>query len=97
MDEVRRLLITPEIVVRTWKVLRTEGHPVSEREVREALETLDPLWEALFPAEQARIVRLLVERVDIHLDGARIRLRTDGLASLMQELRARNPDERAAA
>jgi hypothetical protein len=26
---------------------------------------LDPLWDELFPAEQARIVALLVERVDI--------------------------------
>ena len=26
---------------------------------------LDPLWEELFPAEQARIVQLLVERVDV--------------------------------
>ena len=30
--------------------------------MREALERLDPLWNELFPAEQARIV---VERVDI--------------------------------
>ena len=26
---------------------------------------LDPLWDELFPAEQARIVQLLVERVDV--------------------------------
>ena len=26
---------------------------------------LDPLWDELFPAEQARIIRLLVERVEI--------------------------------
>jgi site-specific DNA recombinase len=29
----------------------------------------DPLWDELFPAEQARIVALLVERVDIGTDG----------------------------
>ncbi len=36
---------------------------LSESDVRGALERLDPLWDELFPAEQARIVQLLVERV----------------------------------
>jgi hypothetical protein len=35
---------------------------ISEAEVSEALERLDSLWDELFPAEQARIVQLLVER-----------------------------------
>ena len=30
---------------------------------------LDPLWDELFPAEQARIVQLLVERVDVRMHG----------------------------
>jgi hypothetical protein len=33
--------------------------------VYEALEQLDPLWGELFPAEQARVVRLLVEGVEV--------------------------------
>jgi hypothetical protein len=70
---------------------------VSETEVREALERLDPLWGELFPAEQARIVHLLVERVDVGLDGVDIRLRTEGLASLVADLRASNTEMRRAA
>jgi hypothetical protein len=42
----------------------------------------------LFPAEQARIVQLLVERVDVSETGADITLRVDGLASLIQDLKA---------
>ena len=41
---------------------------ITETEVREALFRFDPLWEELFPAEQARIVRLLVKRIDIGMD-----------------------------
>ena len=44
---------------------------LTEDEVREALAQLDPLWDELFPAEQARIVQLLVERVEIGPDGRR--------------------------
>jgi len=51
-----------------------------------ALERLDPLWEELFPAEHARIIRLLVDRVDIGPGGADVRLKLDGLASLVRDL-----------
>ena len=43
----------------------------------------------LFPAEQARIVGLLIERIDIGLAGMSLRLRTDGLAALAREMRAK--------
>ena len=70
---------------------------ISEAEVREALQQLDPLWDELFPAEQARIVQLLVERVDVSPDGADIRLRTEGLTNLVADLRAVKPEARRAA
>ena len=53
-----------------------------------ALAELDPLWDELFPAEQARIVQLLVEQVEVGPDGLTIRLRSEGLASLVQDLGA---------
>jgi hypothetical protein len=43
----------------------------------------------LFPAEQARIVRLLVERVDLGPQGIQVRLRAEGLQTLVEELRRR--------
>ena len=59
--------------------------------MRDALNDLDPLWGELFPAEQARIVRLLVERVVVGPAGADIRLRVEGLASLVQDLGTARP------
>ena len=56
--------------------------------MREARERLDPLWNELFTAEQARIVHLLLERVDVSQDGVEIPLRTEGLANLSADLRA---------
>ncbi len=70
-----------------------QAHPVSEQDVIDALERLDPVWDELFPAEQARIVGLLVERVEVHPDGIELRLRTEGLRSLVAELTA--PKEQA--
>ena len=97
IDQLRGLLRAPEVVVRTWRAARQSGEEISEAEVREALERLDPLWNELFPAEQARIVQLLVERVDVRTDGANIRLRTEGLTNLVTDLRAVRSQSRRAA
>jgi DNA invertase Pin-like site-specific DNA recombinase len=91
MSQVRALLRQPEVVVGTWLAARKETPDVTEREVRDALHRLDPLWDELFPAEQARIVRALVERVVVGPAGADIRLRVEGLAGLVRDLTAISP------
>jgi len=58
----------------------------TEDEAREALLQLDPLWDELFPAEQARIVQLLVERLDVRVHGIEVRLRANGLSGLVREV-----------
>ncbi len=97
VDQLRGLLRSPEIIVRTWRAARKSISDIKEADVRQALERLDPLWDELFPAEQARIVHLLVERVDVSPDGVDIRLRTEGMADLVTDLRAINPESRRAA
>jgi site-specific DNA recombinase len=86
--QVRHLLQTPEIIARTWAAARNEVQ-VPEREVVKTVTDFAPLWDELFPAEQARIVRLLVERVDLSPDGLQVRLRAEGLQTLVEELQSR--------
>jgi site-specific DNA recombinase len=82
---VRSLLRSLEIIVYTWRAARQSMDGIDKAEVREALKRLDPLWDELFPAEQARIVQLLVERVDVGPDSADKRLRTNGLTTLVAD------------
>jgi site-specific DNA recombinase len=86
--QVRHLLRSPEIIARTWATAKT-GLDVPEREVVQTVTDFAPLWDELFPAEQARIVRLLVERVDLAPDGMQVRMRAEGLHTLVAELRSR--------
>ena len=98
VDQVRGLLRAPEIVVGTWRASKPKGYNgLSEDQVRRALADLDPLWDELFPAEQARIVQLLVERVDVGTQGFDLRLRVDGLADLARDLSSSATDLRDAA
>ena len=87
IDRLRAVFRQSEIVAGTWKAARDDG--ITEADVREELHELDPLWDELFPAEQARIVQLLVERVTIHEGALDIRLRSDGLSGLAQEMLGR--------
>jgi DNA invertase Pin-like site-specific DNA recombinase len=86
IDQLRVIFRSPEVIVGTWRAASTEIQGLTEADVRQALLDFDPLWDELFPAEQARIVQLLVERVDIGLDGLDVRLRVDGLARLTHEM-----------
>jgi site-specific DNA recombinase len=96
IGQIRALLRAPEVVVRTWRAAYLEDQGIDEREVLEALQRLDPLWDQLFPAEQARIVQLLVERMIVRLDGLEIRMRIEGISSLVEDLRRREPESTAA-
>ena len=80
------MLRSPEIIVGTWRSARPEIDGLSEAQVREALQGLDPLWDELFPAEQTRVIQLLVDRIDVGIDGLDIRLRVQGLAHMVRDL-----------
>jgi hypothetical protein len=88
VSQVRHLLRTPEIIARTWAAARSELQ-MPEREVVQIVVDFAQLWDELFPAEQARIVRLLVERVDLTPGSLQVRLRAEGLQTLFEELQSR--------
>jgi len=71
-----------------------QAEELSERDVIDALQSIDPVWDELFPAEQARIVQLLVDSVVVNPDGLQVSLRSNGLRSLITELRGAVDDVR---
>jgi site-specific DNA recombinase len=69
LGQVRRLLASPELVARTITAVRWENGAAEDSELEEggiieALGSLEPVWDGLYPGEQARILRLLIERID---------------------------------
>jgi site-specific DNA recombinase len=97
IEQIRSLLQTPEVIVQTWRAARKADKDITESDVRGALLEFEPTWNELFPAEQARIVELLVERIDLHPDGIDLRLRIEGLTSLCSELRTSGGSQQEAA
>jgi DNA invertase Pin-like site-specific DNA recombinase len=91
LGQVRRLLASPELVARTITAVHQENSTagdieLEEGDVIEALGALEPVWDELYPAEQARILRLLIERIDVAPDGISVTLYAAGIRSLVAEL-----------
>jgi site-specific DNA recombinase len=91
LGQVRRLLASPELVARTITAVQreqaaAENAMLEESDVIEALGALDPVWDELYPAEQARVLRLLIERIDVAPDGISVTLHAAGIRSLVAEL-----------
>jgi hypothetical protein len=97
IDQVRLLLLSPEIIVQTWRSARKSIKGLTESDVRSALLAFEPLWNELFPVEQARIIELLVERVDVQTDRVDIKLRIAGVTSLIGELAGNSATQQDAA
>ena len=95
ITQVRALVRQPEVIVGTWQAARAASPDVTENDLRAALDQLGPLWDELFPVEQARIIHLLVDRVEIGAGGATVRLRLEGLANLVRDLGSRDRKEAA--
>ena len=88
VEQLRSVFRQPEAIVGAWKSAVKNCPTVPEEEAREALTSLDPLWEELFPAEQARIVQLLIDKVIVGSAGLDVKVRVDGIGTLVRELRA---------
>ena len=88
VTEMRRLIASPEVTSRALEACRQSGDRLDERAILEALRRFDSLWASLFPAEQARIVRLLVDRVTVSPQGLAVDLRNNGIATLVRDLHA---------
>jgi site-specific DNA recombinase len=86
ITEMRRIIGAPEIAARVIEAQRREGGPMDERAIVAALQRFNDLWDALFPAEQARIVRLLVDRVTVGPSGMAVDLRNNGITALVRDL-----------
>jgi hypothetical protein len=51
-----------------------------------AMRQMSKVWDNLFPIEQSRIMRLLIERVQLHEDGLDIIWKDDGWQSLCRQV-----------
>lgn len=87
-EQIKPLIQSPKMVAQTWLAARKLDESLTEQDITEALQNLEALWSELFPAEQRRILELLLERVDVFTERVDIKFKTEGLGRMAQELLA---------
>ena len=65
---------------------RFKTDPIEEGDVAGAFGNIEELWELLFPAEQYRLMRLMIDSINVMEDSISIILKTDEIPSLIAEL-----------
>jgi len=90
LDQLRGILRSPDLLGNVLPLAIALGPTLDEAKVTVAMTRLDAIWDQLFPAEQTRIVRLLVEKVIVSPGELEVRLRANGIERLVLELKPDN-------
>ena len=64
--------------------LKRDESTASEADAIAALRDFNGLWSQLFPAEQARIIQLLVRRVTVSAGGLAVDIRREGIVGVIR-------------
>jgi hypothetical protein len=86
LDQLRAILRAPELIGEVLPQAIKLDPTLDEAKVTVVITRLDAIWEQLFPAEQARIVNLLVEKVIVTPNDLEVRLRANGIERLVLEM-----------
>ena len=86
LNQLRRILRAPDLLGDVVPQAIRLDPTLDEAQVTVAMSRLDAIWDQLFPAEQTRIVRLLVEKVIVSPNDLEVRLRANGIERVVMEL-----------
>lgn len=91
LDQLRAVLRSPDLLGDVLPRAIELAPSLDEAKVTVAMTRLDTIWDQLFPAEQTRIVKLLVEKVIVSPNDLEVRLRANGIERLVLELQPAGP------
>jgi len=86
LEQLRGILRSPGLLADVLPRAIKLDPTLDEAKATVAMTRIDAVWDQLFPAEQIRIVKLLVEKVIISPNDLEVRLRANGIESLLLEL-----------
>lgn len=87
IDEVLKIIKSPEVVIHI-NALAERHNEIKRDDLMMALKNLHEVWNYLYSAEQQKIVKMLVNCIDIKADGIKINLNLEGFDNLFVELAA---------
>lgn len=87
LEQLRHYLKSPKLVHEILSQAIEHDPGINEAVIIAAMQRLDLIWDQLFPVEQTRIVKLMIEKVIISAHTLDVRFRNNGLETLLSDLR----------
>lgn len=88
-SQIKAILASPQVVVETWRKLKTRNPAYQESDLHDAMRGLNEIWDSLFPEERKRITHLLIDRVVVRSAGIDIEYIADGFEKIIDDLQAK--------
>ena len=86
VDKKRMRELSKELVELNKKLEAFNSDSIKERDISGAFMDMQSLWKELFPVERQRLIKLLVEKIEIRETGLELILKSHGMTSLVAEL-----------
>ena len=85
-DQLRTILRSPQLLDDVIEKAKELDADLDSAKVTVAMTQLERIWDQLFPAEQARITKLLIEKVIVSPNNLEVRLRANGFDTLITQI-----------
>ena len=96
VQQLRGALRSPEILSQAVHEVVIARPDISETDAIKHLQSIDQVWDHLFPAEQMRIAQALIERITVRKDGISITWKTKGMPRFLRDSIMQQPYKEAA-
>jgi DNA invertase Pin-like site-specific DNA recombinase len=97
LNQLRGIMRNPSMIGEIVPQVKNLDADIDEAQVTVIMTRLDLVWDQLFPAEQSRIVRLLVEKVVVSSTNIELRLHSNGIGQIIREMQSASATEEAMA
>jgi len=87
LQQLRSMMRQPVMISEIVPQAIALNDQLDEAQVTVAMTQLDVIWDQLFPAEQTRIVQLLVEKVIVSATHIELQLRANGIGQVVKEIK----------
>jgi site-specific DNA recombinase len=85
VEKLRHALRSPEVLANAVREVCALRPHIGEAVAIKTLQSIDPVWDELFPAEQSKILQTIIERITVRPDGITIQWKQQGMNKLLRD------------
>ena len=86
VSQIKSIFTSPEQSAAIISAVRKLNKKIPEKKIYDALGNMEGLWNSMVPAEQKKIVFMLIRNISVRASGIDIEYRAEGIEELIDSL-----------